>query len=91
MHDYMVEHASHPASTESFRMVVNRHVPKNLDIQQNGRLDWFFAEWVYGTAVPKYEFRCDVMPEAGRFRVRVTVTQSEVDDHFAMFVPVFAD
>lgn len=91
MHDYMAEHANHPASTESFRMVVNRHVPKNLDIQQNGRLDWFFAEWVYGTAVPKYEFRYDVMPEAGHFRVRVTVTQSEVDDHFAMFVPVFAD
>jgi aminopeptidase N len=92
MHDYMAEHAGHPASTESFRAVVNRHTPKNLDIQGNGRLDWFFAEWVYGTAVPKYEFKYDVQPAgAGRFRARVTVTQSEVDDHFAMFVPIFAD
>jgi hypothetical protein len=92
MHDYMAEHAGHPASTESFRVVVNRHTPKNLDIQGNGRLDWFFAEWVYGTAVPKYEFKYDVQPaDGGRFRVRVTVTQSEVDDHFAMFLPIFAD
>jgi Carboxypeptidase regulatory-like domain/Peptidase family M1 domain len=92
MHDYMAEHANHTASTESFRAVVNKHTPKNLDIQQNGRLDWFFAEWVYGTAIPKYEFHYEVQPGAnGTFRLRSTLTQSEVDDHFAMFVPVFAD
>ena len=29
--------------------------------------------------------------EGGKFRVRVEITQSEVDDRFGMFVPVFAD
>lgn len=94
MHEYMAEHATHPASTESFRAIVNKHVPKNLDLQQNGRLDWFFAEWVYGTAVPKYEFHYEVTPNtsgSGGFRVHATITQSAVDDHFAMFVPVFVD
>ncbi|MGC1385917.1 MAG: M1 family aminopeptidase [Candidatus Acidiferrales bacterium] len=92
MHDYMAEHANHPASTESFRAVVNRHIPKNIDIAGNGRVDWFFTEWVYGTEVPKYDFHYDVTPaDAGHFRVRATITQSEVDDHFAMFVPVFVD
>ena len=94
MHEYMAEHATHPASTESFRAIVNKHVPKNIDLQQNGRLDWFFAEWVYGTAVPKYEFHYEVTPntgDGGGFRIHATITQSGVDDHFAMFVPVFVD
>ena len=42
--------------------------------------------------MPKYDFHYDVTPaDAGHFRVRATITQSEVDDHFAMFVPVFVD
>jgi Peptidase family M1 domain/Carboxypeptidase regulatory-like domain len=94
MHEYMAEHATHPASTESFRAIVNKHVPKAVDLQGNGRLDWFFAEWVYGTAVPKYEFHYEVAPNtsgSGGFRVHCTLTQSAVDEHFAMFVPVFVD
>jgi hypothetical protein len=29
--------------------------------------------------------------ESGKFKVRAEITQSEVDDNFAMFVPIFAD
>ena len=92
MHDFMESHRDAPASTESFKAIVEKHMPKQLDLQNNGRLDWFFNEWVYGTQVPRYQFKYDLQPaEGGKFRVRAEVTQSEVDDHFAMFVPVFAD
>ena len=92
MHDFMESHRDLPASTESFKAIADKHMPKLLDIQRNGRLDWFFDEWVYGTQVPRYQFKYDVQPaEGGKFRVRSEITQSEVDDHFAMFVPVFAD
>ena len=29
--------------------------------------------------------------DGGKFEVHAEISQSEVDDHFAMFVPVFAD
>ena len=29
--------------------------------------------------------------EAGKVKLHMTITQSEVDEHFAMLVPVFAD
>jgi hypothetical protein len=29
--------------------------------------------------------------EAGKFKVHAEITQSEVDENFAMFVPIFAD
>ena len=92
MHDFMERHRDSNASTESFKAVVEKHMPKKLDLQQNGRLDWFFDEWVYGTQVPRYHFKYDVQPgDKGNVKVHVEITQSEVDQNFAMFVPVFAD
>ncbi len=92
MHDFMERHRDVPASTESFKAVAEKHMTKKMDLQQNGRLDWFFREWVWGTQVPRYSFKYDVQPaEGGKFKVRAEITQSEVDDNFAMFVPIFAD
>ena len=92
MHDFMETHRNEPASTESFKAVVEKHMTKRMDLQQNGRMDWFFNEWVYGTQVPHYDFKYEVGEgEGGKVKVRATITQSEVDDHFAMFVPVYAD
>jgi hypothetical protein len=92
MHDFMESHHDSNASTESFKAVVEKHMPKKLDLQQNGRLDWFFDEWVYGTQVPRYHFKYDLQQgDKGNVKVHVEITQSEVDQKFAMFVPVFAD
>jgi hypothetical protein len=92
MHDFMESHHDSNASTESFKAVVEKHMPKKLDLQQNGRLDWFFDEWVYGTQVPRYHFKYDLQQgDKGEVKVHVEITQSEVDQNFAMFVPVFAD
>jgi hypothetical protein len=92
MHDFMDSHRDAPASTESFKAIAEKHMTKQMDIQRNGRLDWFFDEWVYGTQVPRYSFKYEFKPgEGGNTKIHVEITQSEVDEHFAMFVPVFAD
>jgi hypothetical protein len=42
--------------------------------------------------VPRYDFKYDVEKgSGGAVKVHAEITQSEVDDQFAMFVPVFAD
>ncbi|HTW24607.1 MAG TPA: carboxypeptidase regulatory-like domain-containing protein, partial [Candidatus Baltobacteraceae bacterium] len=92
MHDYMETYRDSPASTEAFKAIAEKHITPAMDLTKNGKLDWFFAEWVYGTAVPRYEFKYQMMPgDGGKVRVRAEITQSEVDEHFAMLVPVFAD
>lgn len=92
MHDFVAGHHDAPASTESFKAIVEKHITPRLDLQKNGRLDWFFNEWVYGTKVPRYQLKYNVLPAApGHVEVHTEITQSEVDDSFAMFVPVFAD
>jgi len=92
MHDFVESHRDRAASTESFKAIVEKHMSKAMDLGGNGRMDWFFNEWVYGTEVPKYHFEYQLLPADGdRVRVHMTLTQSEVDEHFVMLVPIFAD
>jgi len=92
MHEFMERHRDTPASTESFKTVAEKHMTPKMDLQHNGRLDWFFREWVWGTQVPRYSFKYEVQPaEKGKFKVHTEITQSEVDENFAMYVPIFGD
>lgn len=92
MHDFVESHHDRPASTESFKNIAEKHMTKLMDLQGNKRLDWFFDEWVYGTQVPRYKFEYQLAPaDGGKAKLHMTITQSEVNEHFAMLVPVFAD
>ena len=92
MHDFVESNREKPASTESFKAIAEKHITKSMDLTGDGKLDWFFNEWVYGTEVPRYHFEYRLLPaEDGKAKLQMTLTQSEVDDHFAMLVPVFAD
>ena len=92
MHDFVASHRDTPASTESFKTVAEKHITKAMNLDGNGRLDWFFNEWVYGTEVPHYQFEYQLSPGAnGKTKLHMTITQSEVGPRFAMLVPVFGD
>jgi hypothetical protein len=92
MHDFVESHRERAASTESFKAIAEKHMTKAMDLDGNGHLDWFFNEWVYGTQVPRYHFDYQAAPaDAGKVKLHMTITQSEVDEHFVMLVPVFAD
>ena len=81
MQDFYQAYRGKHASTEDFQTVVERHVKQPMD--------WFFRQWVYGTAVPTYTFawKAEPLPD-GKYTVRVRVRQTEVPDYFAMFVPL---
>ncbi len=92
MHDFVNSHQDAPASTESFKAIVEKHMTKQMDLQRNGRLDWFFHQWVYGTQIPRYQFHYTVQPaDKGQFKIQLELTQSEVGDQFASYVPIYAD
>ena len=92
MHDFVASYRDRPASTESFKAIAEKHMLKSMDFNHNGRLDWFFNEWVYGTAIPRYSFSFQLTPLGnGRTKARMTLSQSEVSPEFAMAVPLFAD
>ena len=59
-----------------------------MDIDKNGKMDWFFAEWVYGTQVPSYKLEYQV-GQGGSFSAKIT--QSGVNNDFVMIVPLYLD
>jgi hypothetical protein len=92
MHDFVENHRETAATTESFKAIAEKHMTSLMDLGKNGRLDWFFDEWVYGTQVPRYHFEYQLTPAAGgKVKLHMTIRQSDVDEHFAMLLPVYAD
>jgi hypothetical protein len=92
MHEFVQSHHDCPATTESFKAIAQKHMTRIMDVTRNGRLDWFFDEWVYGTQVPRYKFDYQLTPQdGGKAKLHMTITQSDVNERFAMIVPVFAD
>lgn len=92
MHDFVDSHRGVPASTESFKDVVDRHMKPNMNLGGNGRMDWFFDQFVYGTEVPRYAFTYELeQGDAGKVKVKASLTQSEVSDKFVMAVPIFGE
>ncbi|MDT7540789.1 MAG: hypothetical protein QOE33_693 [Acidobacteriota bacterium] len=87
MQDFIKSHFNQDISTEDFKQIVDKHMTKEMDIEGNGRMDWFFNEWVYGMEIPRYRLEYHV--EGNTFSARVT--QSGVSDNFSMRVPLYLD
>jgi hypothetical protein len=87
MHDFTKTHFNKDVSTADFQRAVERHMTKEMNLDNNGRMDWFFNQWVYGTELPSYrlEYRMDGDLLNG------SVTQSGVSDGFKMRVPIYLD
>jgi hypothetical protein len=63
-----------------------------MNVSGNGRMDWFFKEWVYGTDLPSYAFEYSLSDgEGGKTQATFKVTQQDVPKTFVMPVPVYAE
>jgi hypothetical protein len=92
MHDYVKTFAGQPATTEDFKAMVEKHMTPQMDLEGTGKLDWFFNEYVYGTALPTYTFDHTIVNGPNRdFLLNFKLTQSNVDDNFRMLVPIYIE
>jgi len=89
MKDFVQTYFNRNVSTEDFKSIVEKHMSKEMDLDRNQKLDWFFNQWVYGTEIPSYRFEyqlgADGLTLSGR------ITQSGVSDNFKMLVPIYLD
>jgi len=88
MKDFVQTHFNQDVSTEDFKRIVEKHMTKEMDVDKNGKMDWFFNEWVYGTEVPAYKFQYNVSQDG---MLSAKLTQSGVSDDFVMLVPIYID
>ncbi len=92
MHDYLATYRDKSASTQDFQRMAEKHMRPEMDLEHNGRLDWFFLEWVYGTEVPSYRLEYTLADaEGGKTLLTMKISQQGVDPLFKMRVPVYVD
>jgi len=54
MQDFVKTYSGRAATTEDFKAMVEKHQTAEMKRVGNGKMDWFFDEYVYGTALPSY-------------------------------------
>ncbi len=92
MQDFVKTYSGKAATTEDFKAMVEKHMTREMDLESNHRMDWFFNEYVYGTALPSYKIDATFDKDAnGDVVLAFKVTQSGVDDNFRMMVPIYLE
>ena len=84
LRDFYTSYRGKRASTDDFRQVVERHMDMPMD--------WFFDQWVRGTAIPRYRVahRTEATSD-GKFRVHLRIRQERVPADFKMPLPITLD
>lgn len=92
MQDFVKTFAGRAATTEDFKAMVEKHMTNEMDVAGDKKMDWFFNQYVYGTALPSYKLDYTFENGAdGILSFNFTVTQSNVDDNFRMLVPIYLE
>jgi aminopeptidase N len=91
MKDFVKTYYNSNVSTQDFQRIVEKHMTKEMDLDGNGKMNWFFAEWIFGTAIPTYKLDYRIEPGSNGSKLIGKITQSNVDESFKMRVPVYAD
>ncbi|MBI2682471.1 MAG: hypothetical protein HYX26_04520 [Acidobacteriales bacterium] len=91
MHDFVKTYHNQPATTENFKALVEKHMTPQMDLDGNHRMDWFFNQYVYGTALPTYNFTFSTGAGTQGNTLKLKITQSGVDPNFKMLVPVYVE
>jgi aminopeptidase N len=91
MQDFVKTYANQPATTEDFKAMAEKYMSPEMDIDGNHRLDWFFNEYVYGTALPNYKLDYSFADAPDGLQFKLKVSQSGVDQNFKMLVPVYLE
>lgn len=84
MREFYGSHVGKHATTESFQRVAEKHAGASLE--------WFFKQWVFGTAIPTYAYSYTVTPTPeGKFLLKVRVIQTDVPTDFKSYPIVTID
>ena len=83
LRDFDQTYEGRAALTEDFVAIVNKHAP--------GEWDWFFDQWIDGTAIPTYHWSYSLGKEDGKTVLELDIEQHDVPPGFRMPVPVKID
>ena len=92
MSDFVTTWSGRNPSTDDFKAVAEKHITRDLNLAGDGKLDYFFNQWVHGTEIPTLTSKLQATDSGnGRYRITGTITQAGVAADFRTRVPVYLD
>ena len=91
MRDFIASNYNKDVSTNDFKLAIEKHMLPAMDLDGNGKMDWFFNQWVYGTDIPSYKIEYSTRSSGGQTLLNGTITQSGVSETFRYPVPLYLD
>ncbi len=92
MKDFTETYGGKAATTADFQKVVERHITPGMNATGDGKMDWFFNQWVYGTEIPSYKADLKVgAGEGGKIRITGTISQQGVSKDFRALMPIYVE
>jgi Peptidase family M1 domain len=92
MQDFVRTYSGKAATNTDFKIMVEKHMTRDMDLAGNQTMDWFFNEYVYGTQLPAYKLDYSFDTGAdGDTVFSFKITQSNVRDDFRMPVPIYLE
>jgi aminopeptidase N len=90
MQQFVKDYSGKAATTEDWKASMEKSMPKTMDLRGDGKLDWFFDEFINGTELPHYTTSSEFTVGAdGVTSAHMKITQSNVSNTFVMRVPVY--
>jgi len=92
MQDFVKTWSGKNPSTDDFQAVAERHMTRGMNLAGDGRLHYFFNQWVHGTDIPTLTSDLQATELGGRkYRIAGTITQAGVPAGFRTLVPIYLD
>jgi len=92
MRDFHNTYAGRAVSTHDFKTLVERHIKPVMNATGDGKMDWFFDQWVHGMEIPTYKTEVDIKSKGkGLYRLKASIVQEGVSENFRAMVPLYVD
>ena len=90
MQDFCQTYHNRAASTEDFQAIVEKHMAPHMDLDGNGRMDWFFQQYVFSTGIPEYRFSYQVQDAGdGKWKISGNAVRSGVPEGWKDILPIY--
>jgi aminopeptidase N len=92
MQDFVKAWSGKNPSTDDFQAIAQRHMTQAMNLAGDGRLDYFFNQWIHGTDIPTLTSDLQATElGGGKYRIAGTITQADVPPGFRTLVPIYLD
>jgi hypothetical protein len=90
LHFVLTEYSFKTLSNADFQKCVEKFMTPAMDLESDRKMDWFFDEWVRGTAIPRYAVDFSSKSRGKDFLVAGKLKQEDAPEDFTVAVPLYA-